>query len=59
MIPWKPSSLRVACFSVGAQHPAVTSHFSHGELLFTNSGFHIYRQISVAGFPECAAMDAE
>lgn len=59
MIQWKPSSLRVACFSVGAQHPAVISHFSRGVRLFTNSGFHIYGQISVSGFPECAAMGAE
>lgn len=59
MIRWKPSSLRFACFSVGAQHPAVISHFSCGVLLCTNSGFHIYRQISIAGFSECAAMGAE
>lgn len=59
MTQWKPSSLRFACFSAGAQRPAVVSLFSCGGLLCTNSGFHIYRQISIAGFSECAAMGME
>lgn len=59
MIQWKPSGLHFACFSIGAQHPAFISHFSCGVLLSTDSGFHIFRQISVAGFSECAAMGAK